>query len=81
MTNRTKEERIQETRTIINKLNELNLTVVYTPITKLFNQMKVYINEGIRQEVDIQIYECDKKIIGSLEIDNMKKCTLKITNT
>jgi len=80
MTQRTREERIQETRMIVNKLNELNLTVIYSPIAKLFNQMKKYINDGERQDVDIKIYECDKKIIGSLEIDKTNKCILKITN-
>lgn len=78
---RTREERIKETRVIIEKLNELNLTIIYAPIAKLFNMMKTYINDGVKQDIDIPIYEIDKQIIGTLEIEKTKECILRIVHS
>jgi hypothetical protein len=78
---RTRNERIKETRVIVEKLNEMNLTIIYAPIAKLFNKMRTYINDGEKQDIEIPIYEIDKKIIGSLEVEKEKDCIIRIVQS
>ena len=54
MNNKTKEERQAEIKPIIVKLRELKLTIQeHTEIKELFIQMQLYINEGVKVELDI----------------------------
>ena len=50
---RTKEERKDEIRIIINKLSELELTISYEPIKELFMIMQKYINDGGKMQINI----------------------------
>lgn len=75
---RTREERILETRQIVDRLNELKLSIIYQPIAQLFEHMRIYINDGIIQEVDIPFYEINKKIVGVFETEKNKPCVIKI---
>ena len=44
---RTKEQRKNEVRTLINKMNELNLTTEYQAIKEFYNLMFKYINTNL----------------------------------
>ena len=63
---RTKDERIEETRTIIAKLTELQLTLAYPPIKQLFILMQDFIDNANRHEVNIPFPMIDKRIRGIL---------------
>ena len=77
---RTKEERQNEIRVIIDKLNELNLTIIHEPIRKLFNDHFIpYIHDNKQQFINIPFYEIDKLIQGTLEINKSKRCVLKLS--
>ena len=78
MSTRTKEERVLETRCIVNKLNELKLSIIHEPVYKLFEIMRKYIHEGMTQNIDIPMYMINKKIHGILEIEKDKQCMVKI---
>ena len=49
---RTKEERQNEVKEILNKLSEFDLNMTYEPIKKLYQIFKEYIQEGNRIEVN-----------------------------
>ena len=76
---RTKEERQQEARTIIDKLTELKLTVMYEPIEQLFQLLKTYIHEGITVKIDIPFPSIRKRIVGKLPVDKSEECWVKLT--
>jgi len=75
---RTKEQRQSEVRIIIKKLNDLKLDIGYDPIKTLFENMKKYINDGIRIDVDIPFPDISMNIKGVLEIDSKKKVWVKL---
>ena len=75
---RTKEQRQSEVRIIIKKLNDLKLDIGYEPIKTLFENMKKYINDGIRIDVDIPFPDISMNIKGVLEIDSKKKVWVKL---
>lgn len=75
---RTKEQRQSEVRIIIKKLNDLKLDIGYEPIKILFENMKKYINDGIRIDVDIPFPDISMNIKGVLEIDSKKKVWVKL---
>ncbi len=77
---RTKKERQDEVRTIISKLTELRLTVIYEPVQKLFDLMKVYVQEGSSVKINIDFPEIRKKIVGHLPIDKSEKCWVKLSS-
>lgn len=79
MSIRTKDERVRETRCIVNKLNELKLSIIHEPIRQLFEIMRTYIHEGTRQNIDIPMYMINKKIHGVLEIEKDKICRVRIS--
>lgn len=76
---RTKEERINEARKIVDKLNELKLTIVYEPVAQLFEQMRIYIHENKMQEINIPFYVINRNITGFLETDVSQSCIVKLT--
>ena len=43
---RTREERQNEVKEILNKLSEFDLNMTYEPIKKLYQKFKEYIQEG-----------------------------------
>ena len=74
----TKEERIKEVRTIINKLTELQLTMAYDPIKQLFIILRNYINNGIRKQINIGFPMINKRIKGLLPDTINEKCWMKL---
>ena len=85
MIKRTKEQRQNEVKTIIKKLNELHLNTSYDGIKTLFQNMKNYtdinnINNDIEEPIIIHIPcpELNILITGVLEIDLRKKVWVKL---
>ena len=85
MIKRNKEERQNEVKTIIKKLNELHLNTSYDGIKTLFQHMKYYtdinnINNDNEESISINIPcpELNIRIIGLLEIDLRKKVWVKL---
>ena len=76
---RTKEERQAEIKPIIVKLRELKLTIQeHTEIKELFIQMQLYINEGVKVELDIPFPAYNCCIKGVLSIDRREKVWVKL---
>jgi len=69
---RNKEERIAAVKPIIEKLNELQLTIEYDAIKELFTLIQEYINEGKQISVNIAFPMINKRIKGML-CDNIKE--------
>ena len=78
ITTRTKEQRQNEVRTIIKKLNELHLNTGYDAIKTLFENMKTYINDDIKIDIDIPFPDMNVNIKGVLETDIKKKVWVRI---
>jgi hypothetical protein len=85
MIKRTKEQRQNEVKTIIKKLNELHLNTSYDGIKTLFQNMKNYtditnINNDSEEPILINIPcpELNILITGVLEIDLRKKVWVKL---
>ena len=79
MNNKTKEERQAEIKPIIVKLRELKLTIQeHTEIKELFIQMQLYINEGVKVELDIPFPAYNCCIKGVLSIDRREKVWVKL---
>ena len=83
MIKRTKEQRQNEVKTIIKKLNELHLNIRYEGIKTLFQNMKQYttINNDATDEaiiINIPCPELNILITGVLEIDLRKKVWVKL---
>lgn len=75
---RTKEERREETRIIINKLTELQLTVSYEPIKELFKILQKYVNEGGKIHINIPFPMIERRIKGLLPDTVNEKCWVKL---
>ena len=77
--NKTKEERQAEIRPILVKLKELKLTIQeHTEIKELFKQMQIYINEGVKVELDIPFPAYNCCIKGLLSIKRGEKVWVKL---
>ena len=84
---RTKEQRQNEIKTIIKKLNELHLNISYDGIKILFQKMKEYIDSNSNSNnidkdkaviIDIPCPELNIRIKGVLETDLRKKVWVKL---
>ena len=92
MIKRTKEQRQNEVKTIIKKLNELHLNTSYDGIKTLFQNMKQYTNSSNANDTDndntndtdepiiinIPCPELNIRITGVLEVDLRKKVWVKL---
>jgi hypothetical protein len=83
MIKRTKEQRQNEVKTIIKKLNELHLNTSYDGIKILFQNLKQYttISNDDNDEpiiINIPCPELNISITGVLEIDLRKKVWVKL---
>jgi len=78
MLSRTKEQRQNEIKTIIKKLNELHLNTSYDGIRDLFKHMKEYINAEEPININIPCPELNICIKGILEVDLKKKVWVKL---
>ena len=75
---RTKEQRQNEIKTIIKKLNELHLNTSYDGIKTLFKNMKEYLISENPIIIDIPCPELNICIKGVLEVDLSKKVWVKL---
>jgi len=74
----TEELRREEARIIIDKLNELQLTVAYDPIKKLFIILQDYIKNGERKNINIPFPMINKRIKGILSETQNEQCWVKL---
>jgi hypothetical protein len=75
---RTEEERKQESRTIIDKLTELQLTIAYDPIKQLFIILQDYKKNGGRININIPFPMISKRIKGFLADTVNEECWVKL---
>jgi hypothetical protein len=66
--------------TIIKKLTELELTIAYEPIKKLYVEMQKYINTGQRMQINIPFPMINKRIKGILAINKREQVFIKLEN-
>lgn len=78
MYSRTKEQRQNEIKIIIKKLNELHLNTSYDGIKILFKHMKEYTDAEEPIHIDIPCPELNICIKGVLEVDLRKKVWVKL---
>lgn len=78
MSNRSKEQRQNEIKIIIKKLNELHLTTAYDGIKLLFKYMNEYKDATEAITIDIPCPELNISIKGILEVDLKKKVWVKL---
>jgi len=77
---RSKTQRINEIKPILNKLSELNIKACeHEEIRELLQKIQIYIQEGERVIVDIPFPIADVVISGILEIDIKKRVWIKFT--
>jgi len=74
---RTKQERSNEIKEILNKLNHFDLNAKYEPVKQLYTHFKTYIQTGERIIVNIPFPEINRRIKGTLAIN--KKENVLIT--
>lgn len=75
---KTKEERMNDIKLIINKLTELELTIQYEPIKELFIILQKYKNEGGKIKINIPFPMINKNIKGFLPDTINDKCWVKL---
>ena len=75
---RTKEQRQEEVKEVLNQLNEFDLNIKYDPIKKLYTLFKEYINEDKRIEINIPFPEINRRIKGLLAISVNENVWIKL---
>ena len=75
---RTKEQRQEEVKEVLNQLNEFDLNIKYEPIKKLYTLFKEYINEDKRIEINIPFPEINRRIKGLLAISVNENVWIKL---
>ena len=77
---RTKEQRQESIKLILQNLSEFQLNVLYEPIRKLYESFKEYINEGNRLEINIPFPEINRRIKGVLAISMREEVWVNLLN-
>ena len=77
---RTKQERQNEVKHILEQLSEFQLNPSYEPVKKLYLKFKEYINEGQRIIVNIPFPEINRRIKGVLAINKREDVTIGLMN-
>lgn len=77
---RSQEERNLEVKKIIKKLSDLQLSNDYEPIRKLYDMMRIYINQGERVIINIPFPEIKKRIEGVLAVNVKEDVVLRLSN-
>jgi hypothetical protein len=77
---RTKNERQNEVKEILNKLSDFDLNMTYEPIKKLYQKFKEYIQDGNRIEVNIPFPEINRRIKGILAISVREEVWINLKN-
>ncbi len=76
---KTQEERQAEVRPIIEKLTELNITVMEPPIKELFSKMRLFVQIGEKIEINIPYPKTNQIIEGVLHPKIGKRTWIKMT--
>ena len=76
---KTQEERQAEVRPIIEKLTELNITVMEPPIKDLFSKMRLFVQIGEKIEINIPYPKTNQIIEGVLHPKIGKRTWVKMT--
>ena len=63
---KSQEERQAEVRPIIDKLTEMNITVIEPPIKELFSKMSLFVKNGEKTDVNIPYPRTNQIIEGIL---------------
>tara|TARA_Y100001980_G_C14529308_1_gene305111 strand:- start:903 stop:1148 length:246 start_codon:yes stop_codon:yes gene_type:complete len=75
-----KEERKKEINEIIVKLTELELTIQYEAIKKLFKLLKEFIENGSKIKISIPFEIINRRIKGELLPGKREKSWIKLEN-
>jgi len=82
ITYRTKEQRINEVKPIIQKLSELNIKAAeHEEIRELLQKIQTYIHQGERIEINIPFPIADVDIVGVLASDIKERVYMKFTKS
>ena len=77
---RTKDQRMNEIKPIIQKLNEMKIkTSEHREIKELLTKIQVYIQQGERIEINIPFPIADVDIVGVLATDVSERVWVKFT--
>lgn len=77
---RSKQERQNEVKHILEQLSDFQLNPSYEPVKKLYLKFKEYINEGERLIVNIPFPEVNRRIKGILAINKREDVTIALIN-
>ena len=77
---RSKQERQNEVKHILEQLSDFQLNPTYEPVKKLYLKFKEYINEGERLTVNIPFPEINRRIKGVLAINKREDVTIALMN-
>ena len=77
---RTKEQRQEQVKEVLNKLTEFDLNITYEPVKKLYSLFKEYIQEDRRIEVNIPFPEIKRRIKGLLAISINEETWISLQN-
>lgn len=77
---KTKEERQEQVKTIINEISKLELSNQYEPVKKLYACFKKYIDEGNNVKINIPFPMIQRTIVGELKIGKKEECVVCLQN-
>ena len=77
---RSKQERQNEVKHILEQLSDFQLNPTYEPVKKLYLKFKEYINDGERLIVNIPFPEVNRRIKGVLAINKREDVTIALMN-
>lgn len=75
---RTKEQRQDEVRAIIQSLNDLELTIQYEAVKELFKILQDYVNNGGKRKISIPFPMIGRRIKGILSDTINEKSFVKL---
>tara|TARA_B100000282_G_scaffold283445_1_gene247097 strand:- start:41 stop:358 length:318 start_codon:yes stop_codon:yes gene_type:complete len=73
---KTKEERQQQVKVIINEIKNLGLSNQYEPIKQLYVYFKKYIDEGNSIKINIPFPVIQRTIVGELKIGKKEESVI-----
>lgn len=77
---RTRRERQNEVKHILEQLSDFQLNPTYEPVKKLYLKFKEYISEGVRLIINIPFPEINRRIKGVLAINKREDVVISLMN-
>jgi hypothetical protein len=77
---RSKEERQEEVKNILEQLSQFQLNHTYEPVKKLYLKFQEYIRDGERLLVNIPFPEINRRIKGVLAINKREDVVISLMN-